>query len=115
MTTTAARMRELDVVAAVVVGGVNIFGGSGTAIGALLGAVLIGTIEYSLRRMQINEFWKDAMLGVFILAAVATDTVLFTSLRSWWSNLRQGGSNVRDDSLPPPVDARSAIVEDVQR
>jgi len=111
-------MRELDVVAAVVVGGVNIFGGSGTALGAMLGAILIGTIEYSLRRMQINEFWKDAMLGTFILAAVAADTVLFASLRNWWANLRQRGTDVQqrgpDDSLPPPVDARSAVVEDAQ-
>lgn len=118
VTTTAARMRELDVVAAVVVGGVNIFGGSGTAFGAMLGAVLIGTIEYSLRRMQINEFWKDAMLGVFILAAVAADTVLFASLRNWWANLRHGGrddaQNGPGDNIPSSVDARSAVVEDAQ-
>ena len=41
---------ELQVVAAVVVGGVNIFGGSGTVIGAMLGAVMIGTLEQSLFR-----------------------------------------------------------------
>lgn len=83
ITVVAAQGLELQVVAAVVVGGVNIFGGSGTVFGAMLGALLIGTIEQSLIRMRINEFWKDALLGVFILAAVTTDTVLLTRLRQW--------------------------------
>jgi rhamnose transport system permease protein len=93
ITTRAAQGLELQVVAAVVVGGVNIFGGSGTIIGALLGAVLIGTIEQSLIRMQINEFWKDALLGVFVLGAVATDSVLLTRLREWWARVRQRDSS----------------------
>lgn len=89
ITVTAAQGLELQVVAAVVVGGVNIFGGSGTIIGALIGAALIGTIEQSLIRMRINEFWKDALLGIFILAAVTTDSVLLTWVRGWWTK-RQG-------------------------
>ena len=52
--------------------------------GALLGAILIGTIEQSLIRMRINEFWKDALLGVFIIAAVTLDTILLNRLRLWW-------------------------------
>lgn len=86
ITAVAAQGLELQVVAAVVVGGVNIFGGSGTAVGALLGAVLVGTIEQSLIRMRINEFWKDALLGVFILIAVTTDSVMMTRLRDWWAS-----------------------------
>lgn len=89
ITVVAAQGLELQVVAAVVVGGVNIFGGSGTIFGALLGAVLIGTIEQSLIRMRINEFWKDAMLGIFILGAVTTDAVLLNRLREWWARIRQ--------------------------
>lgn len=89
ITVTAGQALELDVIAAVVVGGVNIFGGSGTIFGALIGAVLIGTIEQSLIRMRINEFWKDALLGVFILGAVATDTVLLNRVREWWAQVRQ--------------------------
>lgn len=89
ITVVAAQGLELQVVAAVVVGGVNIFGGSGTILGALLGAILIGTIEQSLIRMRINEFWKDALLGIFILGAVTTDTVLLNRLRLWWAQLRQ--------------------------
>ena len=89
ITVVAAQGLELQVVAAVVVGGVNIFGGSGTVFGALLGAILIGTIEQSLIRMRINEFWKDALLGVFIIAAVTLDTILLNRLRLWWARLRQ--------------------------
>ena len=52
ITVEAGRGLELQVVAAVVVGGVNIFGGSGTVMGAMLGAIMIGTLEQSLFRLQ---------------------------------------------------------------
>jgi rhamnose transport system permease protein len=59
ITVVAAQGMELQVVAAVVVGGVNIFGGSGTMVGALLGAVLIDTLEQSLIRwLQISELCR---------------------------------------------------------
>jgi rhamnose transport system permease protein len=48
ITVEAGRGLELEVVAAVVVGGVNIFGGSGTMVGAMLGAIMIGILEQSL-------------------------------------------------------------------
>ncbi len=76
---------ELQVVAAVVVGGVNIFGGSGTVVGAMLGAVLIGTLEQSLYRLEISEFWRDALLGLLILLAVASDAVILERLRLLWA------------------------------
>ena len=65
---------ELASVAAVVVGGVSILGGSGTVVGAFLGALLIDTLNQSLLRVpQVSEFWRDALLGALILAAVAGD------------------------------------------
>ena len=73
ITVEAGRGLELSVVAAVVVGGVNVFGGSGTVSGAMLGAVMIGTLEQSLFRLGISEFWLDAVLGLLILLAVASD------------------------------------------
>ncbi|MEO8668466.1 MAG: hypothetical protein ABI399_08120, partial [Bauldia sp.] len=75
---------ELQVVAAVVVGGVNIFGGSGTVIGAMLGAIMIGILEQSLFRLQISEFWRDALLGMLILLAVASDAIILQRLRALW-------------------------------
>jgi rhamnose transport system permease protein len=84
ITIEAGRGLELQVVAAVVVGGVNIFGGSGTVIGAMLGAIMIGTLEQSLFRLQISEFWRDAILGLLILLAVASDAVILQRLRALW-------------------------------
>ncbi len=97
ITSEAARGLELQVVAAVVVGGVNTFGGSGTVIGTLLGALLVGTIEQSLIRMRINEFWKDALLGIFILIAVTSDSVIMSRLRTWWAERAQ---KARRSQLP---------------
>jgi rhamnose transport system permease protein len=85
ITVEAGRGLELQVVAAVVVGGVNIFGGSGTVVGAMLGAVMIGTLEQSLFRLQISEFWRDALLGLLILLAVASDAVILGRLRALWA------------------------------
>jgi rhamnose transport system permease protein len=84
ITVEAGRGLELQVVAAVVVGGVNIFGGSGTVMGAMLGAIMIGTLEQSLFRLQISEFRRDAILGLLILLAVASDAVILQRLRALW-------------------------------
>ncbi|MEZ4734939.1 MAG: ABC transporter permease [Caldilineaceae bacterium] len=90
ITVVAGQGLELQVVAAVVVGGVNIFGGSGTMFGALLGTVLIATLEQSLLRWaQISEFWRDAILGLLILLAVASDAVIINRLRNWWARQSQ--------------------------
>ncbi len=71
---------ELKSIAAVVVGGVNIFGGSGTILGVVLGTILVDTIDNSLTRWAvISEFWRDALLGMLIMAAVATDTFMARS------------------------------------
>lgn len=77
---------ELKSVAAVVVGGINIFGGSGTVFGALLGAILVDLLDNSLIRWQaISEFWRDALLGILILLAVALDAVVMNRMRKFWS------------------------------
>lgn len=85
ITVEAGRGLELSVIAAVVVGGVNIFGGSGTVIGAMLGAVLIGALEQSLFRLGISEFWLGAVLGLLILLAVASDAIILKRLRALWA------------------------------
>lgn len=66
---------ELDVVAAAVVGGVAIFGGSGTVVGAAIGAVLLTTITSSLTAVRVDKFWQQAIVGVLILAAIIIDRV----------------------------------------
>jgi rhamnose transport system permease protein len=76
---------ELKSIAAVVVGGVNIFGGSGTILGVVLGTLLVDTLDNSLTRWAVvSEFWRDALLGMLIMTAVAADTFMsrsFTRMR----------------------------------
>jgi rhamnose transport system permease protein len=74
---TAGASLELSAIAAAVVGGVSIQGGSGTVIGAFLGAILIEILDLSLVRVpQVSEFWRDAVLGALILAAIILDLVV---------------------------------------
>jgi rhamnose transport system permease protein len=90
ITVVAAQGLELEVVAAVVVGGVNIFGGSGSMIGAFLGAVLIALLEQSLTRwIGISDFMRDFLLGVLILVAVASDKVVLGRIQEAWVRVRQ--------------------------
>jgi rhamnose transport system permease protein len=67
---------ELNVVAAAVVGGVAIFGGSGTVVGAALGAMLLNTIQQSLVALRISSFWDEAIAGGLLLAAISIDRLL---------------------------------------
>lgn len=86
ITVVAGLGLELKSVAAVVVGGINIFGGSGTVIGSLLGAVLVDLIDTSLVRWQlVSEFWREAVLGFLILIAVSVDAIFMRRLLAWRS------------------------------
>jgi rhamnose transport system permease protein len=77
VTVVAGLGLELKSVGAVVVGGVNIFGGSGNVLGVLIGAALIDLIDTSLVRWEaVSEFWREAILGLLILVAVALDAAL---------------------------------------
>lgn len=66
---------ELSIVAACVIGGVFIFGGSGTPIGALFGALLLKVIGLSLIAVRVPEFWQRALVGFLLLAAITIDRV----------------------------------------
>ena len=72
----AATGLELQVIAAVVLGGVNIFGGSGTVFGAVLGAVLLGTISNALTILRVNPLWIQAFSGLAIVVAVSLDAFI---------------------------------------
>ena len=67
---------ELQAVAAVVIGGVAIFGGSGTVWGAAIGAFLLVTINRALPSLGIEDFWQRAVVGALILGAIVLDRVL---------------------------------------
>lgn len=64
---------ELTVIAAAVIGGANLAGGSGTALGAVVGAALIEIIRNSLTLLGISTFWQGTFVGAFIVLAVAFD------------------------------------------
>ncbi|MCL4297362.1 MAG: ABC transporter permease [Anaerolineae bacterium] len=72
---------ELQTVAASVVGGVNIFGGSGTVTGVLLGAFLLGIINNALTLVRISPFWQLAAQGLLILLAVVVDSLILRRLQ----------------------------------
>jgi rhamnose transport system permease protein len=70
---TAGVGYELQVIAAVVVGGVAIFGGSGSVVGAAFGALLLQTILSALYVLGVSPFWNQAIAGVLLLGAITLD------------------------------------------
>jgi ribose transport system permease protein len=75
VTTNLAFGFELQVIAAAVIGGAVLTGGAGTALGALVGSVLIEIIRNSLGLLGINPFWQGTVIGGAILFAVAFERV----------------------------------------
>ena len=73
---TAGTGYELTVIAAAVVGGVAIFGGTGSVYGAALGALLLGTITSSLIVLRVEAFWQQAAIGALLLLAITIDRLL---------------------------------------
>jgi rhamnose transport system permease protein len=73
---TAGVGYELTVIAAAVVGGVAIFGGTGSVYGAALGALLLTTITSSLIVLKVPAFWQQASIGALLLLAIALDRLV---------------------------------------
>ena len=82
-------------------------GGSGTMIGAFLGAVLINLLQQSLLRWPvISNFWVGALLGILILISVTIDAVIINRLRDIWAR--------RDLEIQPVDEKIIAMEEDSQ-
>ncbi|MGX5801061.1 ABC transporter permease [Bradyrhizobium sp. Arg314] len=75
VTTNLGTGMELQVIAATVIGGANLAGGVGTALGAIVGAALIEVIRNSLGLLGINAFWQGTFIGGAIILAVLFDRV----------------------------------------
>lgn len=63
----------MDIIAAVVIGGTPMGGGSGTVVGTLFGCLVIGLISNGLNLMGVNSYWQMVSKGVIILVAVILD------------------------------------------
>jgi rhamnose transport system permease protein len=72
---------ELSVVAACVVGGVAIAGGTGTVYGAVIGAVLLQAITMALGALGVPQFWQLAVNGTLLIAAISLDRYLSTRVK----------------------------------
>jgi ribose transport system permease protein len=75
VTTNLGTGYELQVIASTVIGGANLAGGAGTAVGALIGSALIEVIRNSLTLLGINPFWQGLFIGSFIIIAVTFDRI----------------------------------------
>ena len=73
---------ELQTVASAVVGGTSIYGGSGTILGTILGALFIGILANGLTLVHISEFWQMAVQGVVILGAVVINALIARRLQA---------------------------------
>ena len=67
---------ELNVIAAAVIGGASLKGGSGTIFGAILGMALLSVVASSLILLDISVYWQDMIKGCILLAAVSADHFL---------------------------------------
>lgn len=79
---------ELSTVAAVVIGGVSTFGGTGRISGVLFGALLLGIIENALNVMQISPFWKLGIEGFVIILAVVLDELTARNMQQRIAKVR---------------------------
>jgi len=94
---TAGTGYELQVVSAVVVGGVAIFGGSGSVTGAAIGALLLTTISSALYVLGISSFWDQAIWGFLLLVAITLDQTITERLTSALSTRRAGRRRTRHE------------------
>jgi ribose transport system permease protein len=67
---------ELNVIAAAVIGGASLAGGSGTIFGAILGTILLSVVSSSLALLDVSVYWQDIIRGSILLAAVTIDHFL---------------------------------------
>ena len=70
---TSAYEANIESITAVVIGGISLFGGRGSILGSLFGALIVGVFSLGLRLMGADAQWTYFLIGVLIIAAVAVD------------------------------------------
>jgi D-xylose transport system permease protein len=81
VTNSMGNLLELDVIAAAVIGGTALAGGSGTIVGAALGALLMSSLRSGMVLMGMPTEWQNVVLGTVLLAAVIWNTVYLRNRR----------------------------------
>jgi len=76
---------ELDVIAAVVIGGTSLSGGEGRVLGSLVGALIMGVVRNGLNLMVVSSNWQRVIIGAIIIIAVTIDVI---QRRGWKIDLR---------------------------
>ncbi len=66
---------ELDAIAAAVIGGTSLMGGSGSVLGVLIGAAIMGVIRNGLVLMRVSAYWQTAIMGLIIVIAAVIDRI----------------------------------------
>ncbi|SFO91468.1 sugar ABC transporter permease [Salibacterium halotolerans] len=72
-TISAGEMYELDAIAAVVIGGTSLMGGTGTIIGSILGALIMTSIDNGMSMLNVETFWQNIVKGMILILAVWLD------------------------------------------
>lgn len=70
---TAGQLSNIESITAVVIGGISLFGGRGSILGTLFGALIVGVFTLGLRLLGADAQWTYLLIGVLIIAAVAVD------------------------------------------
>jgi fructose transport system permease protein len=73
VTPLAGETANLDSITAVVIGGTSLFGGRGSIVGSVLGAIIVGVFRFGLSLSKVDVLWQDFTVGILIIAAVAID------------------------------------------
>ncbi|TLU73692.1 sugar ABC transporter permease [Lichenicoccus roseus] len=70
---SAGSLQELDAIASCVIGGTSLRGGSGTVFGALIGALIMASLDNGMSMLSVDTFWQMIVKGVILLLAVWLD------------------------------------------
>ena len=74
-TLAAERLKELDAIAACVIGGASLMGGRGTVFGACLGALIMASLDNGMSLLNVRDFMQDIIKGSILVVAVGLDMV----------------------------------------
>jgi len=81
---------ELDVIAAIVIGGTSLAGGRASLVGTLIGAALMAVVRNGINLLNVNTFWQQVVIGGIILIAIAYDGLA----------ARRAGRKIRTNAAP---------------